>query len=157
MAGKISLPLCRAVTWLPSTMGGPRRWPMLLANCPSVTPKRGAIRCSILASPEERLRRTRLTRTVTADDSRIASVRFMAAPPDVRGVQEPCRGMPLALPRPVLKDRRSSPWDREANVTIWPGEPYPLGATWDGAGTNFSLFSEPAERVELCLYDDAGD
>ncbi|MGW0069855.1 glycogen debranching protein GlgX, partial [Streptosporangium sandarakinum] len=38
----------------------------------------------------------------------------------------------------------------------WPGEPYPLGATWDGAGTNFSLFSEVAERVELCLFDDEG-
>lgn len=39
---------------------------------------------------------------------------------------------------------------------IWPGEPYPLGATWDGAGTNFTLFSEAAERVELCLFDDEG-
>jgi isoamylase len=37
---------------------------------------------------------------------------------------------------------------------IWPGSPYPLGATWDGYGTNFSLFSENAERVELCLFDD---
>ncbi|GAB3901605.1 glycogen debranching protein GlgX [Microbispora bryophytorum] len=39
---------------------------------------------------------------------------------------------------------------------VWPGEPYPLGATWDGVGTNFSVFSEAAERVELCLYDDGG-
>ena len=36
---------------------------------------------------------------------------------------------------------------------MWPGAPFPLGPTWDGAGTNFSLFSERAERVELCLYD----
>mgnify|MGYP001260941472 CR=1 FL=1 len=36
------------------------------------------------------------------------------------------------------------------------GQPYPLGATFDGAGTNFSLFSEIAERVELCLFDDNG-
>jgi glycogen operon protein len=36
----------------------------------------------------------------------------------------------------------------------WPGRPFPLGATWDGGGTNFSLFSEHAERVELCLFDD---
>src|SRR5690606_23934519 len=36
------------------------------------------------------------------------------------------------------------------------GEPYPLGATWDGVGTNFSVFSEVAERVELCLFDDDG-
>jgi isoamylase len=35
---------------------------------------------------------------------------------------------------------------------VWPGSPFPLGATWDGEGTNFSLFSEHAERVELCLF-----
>jgi isoamylase len=39
---------------------------------------------------------------------------------------------------------------------IWPGAPYPLGATWDGWGTNFALFSEAGERVELCLFDEAG-
>jgi glycogen operon protein len=43
--------------------------------------------------------------------------------------------------------------DRYASV--WPGRPYPLGATWDGEGVNFALFSEHAERVELCLYDPA--
>jgi isoamylase len=37
---------------------------------------------------------------------------------------------------------------------VWPGRPFPLGATWDGNGTNFSLFSEHAERVELCLFDE---
>jgi glycogen operon protein len=41
-------------------------------------------------------------------------------------------------------------------LTIWPGKPYPLGATWDGVGTNFSLFSEVATRVELCLFDANG-
>jgi isoamylase len=41
-------------------------------------------------------------------------------------------------------------------VQAWPGSPYPLGATYDGAGTNFTLFSEAAERVELCLFDAAG-
>ena len=35
----------------------------------------------------------------------------------------------------------------------WPGHAYPLGATYDGAGTNFALFSEVAERVELCMFD----
>ncbi len=39
-------------------------------------------------------------------------------------------------------------------TVVWPGQPFPLGATWDGAGTNFSLFSERAEAVELCLFDD---
>ncbi|GLY30342.1 glycogen debranching protein GlgX [Kineosporia sp. NBRC 101731] len=41
-------------------------------------------------------------------------------------------------------------------MEIWPGHPYPLGATYDGAGTNFALFSEVADRVELCLIDDHG-
>ena len=36
------------------------------------------------------------------------------------------------------------------------GNPYPLGATWDGLGTNFSVFSAHAERIELCLFDPAG-
>jgi isoamylase len=40
--------------------------------------------------------------------------------------------------------------------TIWPGRPYPLGATWDGEGVNFALFSEHAEKVELCLFDAKG-
>jgi isoamylase len=39
---------------------------------------------------------------------------------------------------------------------IWPGAPYPLGATWDGKGVNFALFSGHAERVELCLFDASG-
>jgi isoamylase len=41
-------------------------------------------------------------------------------------------------------------------IEIWPGKPYPLGASYDGGGTNFSLFSEVAEKVELCLFDDDG-
>ena len=36
---------------------------------------------------------------------------------------------------------------------VWPGDPFPLGAHWDGGGTNFSIFSEHATRVELCLFD----
>jgi glycogen operon protein len=38
-------------------------------------------------------------------------------------------------------------------VRVWPGRPYPLGATWDGLGVNFALYSEHATRVELCLFD----
>jgi isoamylase len=41
-------------------------------------------------------------------------------------------------------------------ATIWPGSSYPLGATFDGGGTNFALFSEIAEKVELCLIDEGG-
>jgi glycogen operon protein len=43
--------------------------------------------------------------------------------------------------------------DRE----VWPGEPFPLGPVWDGQGTNFSIFSENAEAVELCLFDYEGN
>ena len=42
-------------------------------------------------------------------------------------------------------------------MQVWPGTAYPLGATWDGTGTNFALFSEVAERVELCLFGSGGD
>jgi glycogen operon protein len=41
-------------------------------------------------------------------------------------------------------------------TATWPGRPFPLGATWDGRGVNFALFSEHAEKVELCLFDDSG-
>ena len=42
-------------------------------------------------------------------------------------------------------------------IDVWPGKPFPLGPTWDGEGTNFSLFSENATKVELCLFDENGD
>src|SRR6202140_3535554 len=41
-------------------------------------------------------------------------------------------------------------------MKIWPGQPYPLGATYDGSGTNFSVFSGLAHRVLLCCFDDDG-
>jgi isoamylase len=40
---------------------------------------------------------------------------------------------------------------------VWPGRPFPLGASWDGHGTNFSIFSEHAEGVDLCLFDEQGE
>ncbi len=42
-------------------------------------------------------------------------------------------------------------------MKVPPGRPFPLGASWDGSGTNFSIFSEHAERVELCLFDEKGN
>src|SRR4051812_13514427 len=42
-------------------------------------------------------------------------------------------------------------------MRVWPGRPYPLGATFDGAGVNFALFSEHATKVELCLFDSTDD
>jgi glycogen operon protein len=44
----------------------------------------------------------------------------------------------------------------ERDERLLPGQPFPQGSTWDGKGTNFSLFSENAERVELCLFDEDG-
>jgi isoamylase len=41
----------------------------------------------------------------------------------------------------------------DSPIRVWPGEPYPLGATWNGLGVNFSIFSEHATRVDLCLFD----
>lgn len=41
-------------------------------------------------------------------------------------------------------------------MSLWPGQHYPRGATYTGAGTNFALFSEVAQRVQLCLFDDNG-
>jgi len=46
--------------------------------------------------------------------------------------------------------------ERRDQVEVWPGRAYPLGPSFDGAGTNFALFSEVAEAVDLCLFDDAG-
>jgi isoamylase len=53
--------------------------------------------------------------------------------------------IPSAQPGPASRDT--------ALAEIWPGKAYPLGATYDGSGTNFAVFSEVAERVELCLFD----
>jgi isoamylase len=51
----------------------------------------------------------------------------------------------------MVREKRS-----DSTVKVWPGTPYPLGATYDGAGTNFSVFSEIATRVELCFFDEEG-
>jgi isoamylase len=41
----------------------------------------------------------------------------------------------------------------ETGIRVWPGQPYPLGATWDGRGVNFAIYSEYGTKVELCLFD----
>ena len=48
---------------------------------------------------------------------------------------------------PLSPDRAES-----RPIRLWPGRPYPLGATWDGDGVNFALFSEHAAGVDLCLF-----
>ncbi|MFW6178736.1 MAG: glycogen debranching protein GlgX [Desulfohalobiaceae bacterium] len=46
--------------------------------------------------------------------------------------------------------------NHKSNIRVWPGNPHPLGATWDGSGTNFALFSAYAQKVELCLFQEDG-
>lgn len=41
-------------------------------------------------------------------------------------------------------------------LRVWRGSPYPLGATWDGSGVNFAIFSEHGDAVDLCLFDADG-
>ena len=51
---------------------------------------------------------------------------------------------------------KANPRSITQNVAVWRGRPYPLGATWDGEGVNFALYSEHAEKVDLCLFDPHG-
>ena len=53
-------------------------------------------------------------------------------------------------------DNGGSSAEKDFSHRVWPGKPTPLGATWDGSGTNFALFSAYAEKVELCLFEDDG-
>jgi isoamylase len=56
----------------------------------------------------------------------------------------------------IIENKIENP-GRNSELTIRPGSPYPLGATWDGEGVNFALFSENADSVELCLFDSEQD
>src|SRR5689334_15528870 len=81
--------------------------------------------------------------------------------PDSFGCDGRALGTPVSSPWPVHPSRH---WSSNltqaatppAQQEIWPGKAYPLGATYDGSGTNFAVFSEVAERVELCLFDADG-
>ena len=57
----------------------------------------------------------------------------------------PASGAPSFAPESASSGKRGS--------RVWPGKPYPLGAHFDGYGTNFAVFSSVAEKVELCLFD----
>ena len=74
--------------------------------------------------------------------------------------------MSSTLVRMVAQNRfacDSAAWRRDAEAglamrvmgraEVLPGRPYPLGATWDGSGVNFAIYSEHAEKVELCIFD----
>jgi isoamylase len=55
-----------------------------------------------------------------------------------------------------VASRRPGSLGAQRISAVWPGQPYPRGATWDGEGVNFSLFAANAEKVELCLFDSTG-
>jgi isoamylase len=57
---------------------------------------------------------------------------------------------------PTLPTGDGAPTETRHDIEVWPGRPFPLGAHFHGAGTNFSVFSELAEAVELCLFDNEG-
>ena len=57
---------------------------------------------------------------------------------------------------PASDPTSDAPAAPPALATVWPGSSYPLGANFDGTGTNFALFSEIAQKVELCLIDEDG-
>ncbi|WP_246268235.1 glycogen debranching protein GlgX [Nonomuraea typhae] len=71
----------------------------------------------------------------------------------VRTIELPVGRRPAAAPvrQEIVVPVERPPGD---GIEVWPGEPYPLGASWDGVGTSFALYSEVAERVEVCLFDD---
>jgi isoamylase len=58
--------------------------------------------------------------------------------------------------RRTLASPDPNPGEAQRISAVWPGQPYPRGATWDGEGVNFSLFSANAAKVELCLFDASG-
>lgn len=70
---------------------------------------------------------------------------------------EPVSSQQTASPTVDITSASDSGVVPAGSTEVWPGKAYPLGATYDGSGTNFALFSEMAERVELCLFDDDGN
>src|ERR1700704_5466757 len=72
-------------------------------------------------------------------------------------------GLPLVCPSretlPKMPDSSGGPGGPSIQrlASIREGKPFPLGATWDGLGVNFALFSAHATKVELCIFDDAGE
>src|SRR5437899_12724802 len=83
-------------------------------------------------------------------------VRRGGRPPSGRrmdpGVRLGRRGRAAPDPGPLVRGV-----DEGRAMRVWPGTPYPLGATWDGEGVNFALFSEHATGVQLCLFDHPDD
>ncbi|WP_315133762.1 glycogen debranching protein GlgX [uncultured Actinomyces sp.] len=69
---------------------------------------------------------------------------------------EPAPEEPETAPEAVVEVTEPEPAPEPARPQTWPGHSYPLGATYDGAGTNFALYSAVATGVDLCLFDEDG-
>ena len=78
------------------------------------------------------------------------------AQPSLTRTATPAAPPSASTTSPSTTTSRREP-ESEDPMRPWPGSAYPLGASYDGAGTNFAIFSEIAERVELCLFADDGD
>ena len=93
-----------------------------------------------------------MTKSATPDDPqpKVSAPGGEPAP----GAEKPA----TATPKPAVSDAAPAAAVAAAPtpITVWPGTQYPLGASYDGVGTNFSLFSEVAEAVDLCLIDPDG-
>ena len=112
---------------------------------------------SAAARPAVDLRRARAAGCSVRRGEHLVLANFAPAP-GARAGRAPARAAARHAPRhgrarPRRPARRSPERCCDDRDAVWPGQPFPLGATWDGSGTNFSLFSEHAERVELCLFD----
>src|SRR3954447_3388117 len=78
------------------------------------------------------------------------SSRIVATAPSTSSVTK------SAMRRSLAKRGHGPDWPTMSDIAerSWPGSPTPLGATWDGEGTNFALWAPAAETVDLCLFDD---
>ena len=56
----------------------------------------------------------------------------------------------------ICDEQEAQAYGKFGKIEIWPGKPYPLGATWSPAGVNFAVFSEHATRIDLCLFPEKG-
>jgi isoamylase len=72
------------------------------------------------------------------------------------GTQSPNAAAAQPVVREQSAHRPVAALDNRPITAVWPGQPYPRGATWDGEGVNFSVFSGRADKVDLCLFDATG-
>src|SRR5215210_7961789 len=103
-------------------------------------------------SPEQRCRDLRRVRHGEPRARRGGVVPLVRAP-----LQRAARASAAFLRVPPARHRPAWRGSGLVTIRVWPGNPYPQGATWDGEGVNFSLFSEHATGVDLCLYDRPDD